>query len=227
MRSFGRCLLPASVAAVGVGVVSTCTRRASSSSFSSGTINDRGNANSGAGEGDAKGWIRSHMERSVASGRQSPAAAAYFESLMEDEPELLECVGEARRLMGDQDPEKYTSYQKGQFADRLSTFMSARASKRLMRAHQEDEATKKHTQDGTATGEDYWFEAGNSLSSPSVPSYVKDDILKDMRANRPKDSSAFRIPSEEEFKPSDAAQYAQHLREKRRQLLSDTDLTDK
>ncbi|GET87733.1 hypothetical protein, conserved [Leishmania tarentolae] len=172
---------------------------------------------------DTDAWIVSFLQRSVNGGHQSQEAADYFRSIMHDESDFRLCLLEARRLMGGQDPEKLTRYQQSQFADRLSTYMSGIASDKLRRAHAEEQSTKRYTQDGTPTGENYWFEAGNTLSSPAVPGFVKDEILNDMQHERSAKSPAFMQPAEEEQLTAHDDDYAAHLRRQRRKLLRDTD----
>ncbi|CAG9572408.1 conserved hypothetical protein [Leishmania major strain Friedlin] len=142
---------------------------------------------------------------------------------MHDESDFRQCLLEARRLMGGQEPEKLTRYQQGQFADRLGNYMSGIASDKLRRAHAEEQSTKRYMQDGTPTGENYWFEASNTLSSPAVPGFVKDDILKDMQRERTAKSPAFVQPAEEEQLTANDDDYAAHVRRQRHKLLRDTD----
>jgi hypothetical protein len=172
---------------------------------------------------DTEGWVLAQMQRSVDRGQQTKEAADYFRSILHDQSEFRQCLQEARRLMGGQDPERLTRYQQGQFADRLCNYMSGIASNKLRQAHAEEQSTKRHTQDGSPTGENYWFEAGNTLSSPAVPGFVKDEILNEMQAERSANSPAFqRAPEEQQLAAEDEG-YAAHLRRQRSKLLSDTD----
>ncbi|KAG5480996.1 hypothetical protein LSCM1_06670 [Leishmania martiniquensis] len=170
---------------------------------------------------DTDEWIMSFVQHSVDSGRHSQEAADYFRSIMHDESDFRQCLLEARRLIGGQDPERLTRYQQGLFADRLSNFMSGIASDKLRRAHAEEQSTKRYTEDGTPTGENYWFEAGHVLSSPAVPADVKDAILKDMQRDRSAKSPAYRQPAEEEQLAAEDDGYAAHLRRQRHKLLRD------
>ncbi|TPP53302.1 hypothetical protein CGC21_3395 [Leishmania donovani] len=172
---------------------------------------------------DTDEWILSLVQRSVEGGRQSQEAADYFRSIMHDESDFRQCLLEARRLMGGQEPEKLTRYQQSQFADRLGTYMSGIASDKLRRAHAEEQSTKRYVQEGTPTGENYWFEAGNTLSSPAVPGFVKDDILKDMQRERTAKSPAFVQPAEEGQLTAKDDDYAAHVRRQRHKLLRDAD----
>ncbi|KAK7196350.1 hypothetical protein NESM_000571400 [Novymonas esmeraldas] len=172
---------------------------------------------------DTDEWIHTHLQRSVDSGRQSQAAADYFRGMMHDESDFRQCLVEARRLMGGQEPDQLTHYQQGQFADRLSTYMSGIASEKLRRAHAEEQSTRRYTQDGTPTGENYWFEAGNVLSSPGVPAYVKDEILDEMRQERTSASPAYVKPAEEAQLAAEDEDYAAHLRQQRHKLLGGVD----
>lgn len=172
---------------------------------------------------DNESWIRTHVDRAVSSGRETPEAAAYFCSILRDQKDFSKCLAESRRLIGDQNPERMTRYQQGQFADRLNTFMSGIASESLRRAHAEEQSTKQHTKDGTPTGEQFWFEAGSTLASPGVPTYLKDEILRDMQRERSPDSPAFEEPKKGEFLAADDEGYAAHLRQQRRRLLHDAD----
>lgn len=172
---------------------------------------------------DTEGWMLAQMQRSVESGRQTQAAADYFRGILHDQPEFHQCLQEARRLMGGQEPERLTRYQQGQFADRLCNYVSGIASEKMRRAHAEEANTKRYTQDGTPTGEHYWFEAGTTLSSPDVPTFVKDEILHDMQKERSAKSPAFEHPPEEAELASEDDGYATHLRRQRSKLLSDAD----
>lgn len=172
---------------------------------------------------DTEDWISAQVRRSVDSGRQTQEAADYFKSILHDQQEFRQCLQESRRLTGGQDPERLTRYQQGQFADRLCNYMSGIASEKLRRAHAEEQSTKRYTQDGTPTGENYWFEAGNTLSSPAVPGFVKDEILQEMQHERSAKSPAFERPPEEEQMADEDENYASHLRRQRHKLLRDAD----
>ncbi|SYZ64653.1 hypothetical_protein (plasmid) [Leishmania braziliensis MHOM/BR/75/M2904] len=174
---------------------------------------------------DTEGWILSFVKRSVESGRQSQEAAEYFRGILHDESDFRQCLLEARRLMGGQDPEQLTRYQQGQLAERLGNYVSGLASDKLRCMHAEEQSTKRYTQDGTPTGENYWFEAGNTLSSPAVPEFIKDEILKDMQQDRSVKSPAFVQPAEEEKLATEDDDYASHLRRQRHKLLRGSDLT--
>ncbi|KEG08482.1 hypothetical protein DQ04_07081010 [Trypanosoma grayi] len=169
-------------------------------------------------------WIKGHVDRAVREGRQTGESAAYFESIMDDQQEFRQYVQEARRLLGDQDPRALTKYQQGHYAERLSRHMSGVAAERLMRAHTEDTNARRHTRDGTPTGENYWFEAGNTLASPSVPDFVKDEVLREMREGRKKTSPAFEEPGEVEDLAAADKEFAEHLRQQRQRLLCSDDV---
>ncbi|KAG5507560.1 hypothetical protein JKF63_06509 [Porcisia hertigi] len=215
---------PSSGSAVPRGTSGGSTARAACESPCSSSTSSKAAATDSLQPDDTDKWISSFVQRSVDSGRQSQDAADYFHSIMKDESDFRQCLLEARRLMGGQDPEKLTRYQQGQFADRLNNYMSGIASDKLRRAHAEEQSTKRYTQDGTPTGENYWFEAGNMLSSPAVPGYVKDEILLDMQHERSSTSPAFVQPAEEERLAAEDHDYAAHLRRQRRRLLCDADL---
>ncbi|KPA78467.1 putative mitochondrial hypothetical protein [Leptomonas pyrrhocoris] len=172
---------------------------------------------------DTDEWILSQVRRSVESGRQSKEAADYFRSILHAQPEFHQSLREARRLMGGQEPEQLTRYQQGQFADRLCNYMSGIASEKLRRASAEEQSTRRYTQDGTPTGENYWFEAGNTLGSPAVPGFVKDEVLHDMQQERAAASPAFLRPPEETQMAEEDDGYAAHLRRQRDKLLRDAD----
>nr|CCC94409.1 unnamed protein product [Trypanosoma congolense IL3000] len=168
-------------------------------------------------------WVRSHVSKAVEEGRQSEASAAYFASIMEDQPEFRLYVKEAERLIGNQDPRSFTRYQKMYYGERLSRFMSGVASERLMRAHAENEGVRRHTQDGSSTGENYWFEAGQTLASPSVPNFIKNEVLREMREERKANSPAFEEPPAMADMAAKEEGFADHLRQQRQKLISPED----
>lgn len=168
-------------------------------------------------------WLKRQAILSVAQKKQSKASAEYLQKMVKDFPELLPCVQEARRLLNGNKPDQLTRFQQAQFTDRIAMYTSGVASKRLMQTRHEESAAKKFTQDGTPTGENYWMEAGNILASPSVPGYLKDDLLEDLQTEREASSPAYWKPTREQFSPSDEAQYAEHLRRQKRRLFDGLD----
>ncbi|KAG8343230.1 hypothetical protein ERJ75_000942000 [Trypanosoma vivax] len=171
----------------------------------------------------AEEWMRKHINTAVQEGRETLEAAAYFESIMNDKPEFRLCIQEARRLLGAQDPRHLTRYQQTHYSERLSRFMTNVAAERMLRAHAEEQRTQRHTQDGTPTGENYWFEAGQTLASPSVPGFVKDKVFQQMREERGENSPAFEDPKEMSELASKDRAFAEHMRNQRRRLLSTDD----
>lgn len=174
-------------------------------------------------DGDMSGWIGGFVDRAVADGRQSPEAAAYFRDILNDKPEFADCLREARRLTGGQDPAKFTPYQQGIFADRLGQYMSGVAAQKLMEVQQEEQQGKNFSKDGTPTGEQYWYEAGTTLASPAVPNYVKDEIFHDMQKDRRRDSPAFEVPAEAHRLAEKDDGFAAHLRQQRQSLFRGAD----
>ncbi|RNF17042.1 hypothetical protein TcG_05881 [Trypanosoma cruzi] len=179
---------------------------------------------SGAIEPDtSEAWVRNYVVRAVREGRQTKESAEYFESIMNDQVEFRQYIQEARRLLNNQDPRTLTKYQQGHFAERLSRQMSGVAAERLMRAHAEESNARRHTQDGTPTGENYWFEAGNTLASPSVPGFVKDVVMREMREDRKKKSAAFEESEELQAMADKDEAFAEHLRLQRQHLFRSND----
>lgn len=172
---------------------------------------------------DMTEWVGGYVDRAVSGGRQTPEAAAYFNDILHDKPEFADCLREAKRLTGGQDPSRFTPYQQGLFADRLGHYMSGVASRKLMHVQQEEQQCKSFSKDGTPTGEQYWYEAGTTLSSPSVPSYVKDEIFTDMQRDRRPDSPAFEeVPEVSELADADKG-FAEDMRRRKCSLLSGVD----
>lgn len=169
-------------------------------------------------EGDAHAWVQDRIDCSVAAGRQSPEAAAYFKSILKELPEFDQCLQEAQRLTQGQDPERFTLYQQRQYMERLSTFMGEVASKRLREAHTEEQHTNQFMQEGKPTGEAYWLEAGAILSAPDVPNYLKDEMLGEMRNGRRTGSPAFDEPPEVQKMASEDEEYAAHVRRYKKQV---------
>ncbi|ORC92613.1 uncharacterized protein TM35_000033660 [Trypanosoma theileri] len=177
-------------------------------------------------EEEARAWLQEHVDRAVAEGRQPQAVAAYFDGLLDDRPELRAYVRDARQQLGGTDPRALTAHQQRTAADRLARRMSSDAAARLLRAHNEDTHARQHAHDGTPTGEAYWVEAGGTLASPAVPRRVKDEVLRDMQADRQATSPAFDEPPETATLAAKDANFAQHLREQRRRLLRPDDWLD-
>lgn len=170
--------------------------------------------------------MRAQMQRAVEAGKQTAEAAAYFESLWTAHPDMGQCLNAARDIVGTNDPQQLTRYQQSLFTDRLSEVTSRVASQRMMKMQNEESAVRRHAQDGSPTGENYWTEAGASLIAPDVPTFVKDEVLRDMQRDRPADSPAFEEPGEGEFKPVDGGDvegYAEHVRRMKKSLLSGSD----
>lgn len=164
-------------------------------------------------------WVKRQMDASVMSKYQTAASAQYFADMLKEVPDLSKCVKEAQRLMGGNEPEALTRFQQSRYADQLSAFSSRIASEQMMATRREESAAKRFTQDGTPTGEAYWMEAGNILASPSVPSVVKDGVLKDLQKDRNKSSPAFAQPPD----TPGGEDYAEHLRRQKRRLLDGSD----
>ncbi|KAH9589331.1 hypothetical protein LSM04_006699 [Trypanosoma melophagium] len=177
-------------------------------------------------EEEARVWLRGHVERAVAEGRQPQAVAAYFEGLLDDRPELRAYVRDARQQLGGTDPRTLTAYQQRTAADQIARHLSSDAAARLLRAHNEDTRARQHAHDGTPTGEAYWLEAGGTLASPAVPRRIKDEVLRDMQADRKVTSPAFDEPPETAALAAGDTDFAQHLREQRRRLLRPDDWLD-
>ncbi|CCW61213.1 unnamed protein product [Phytomonas sp. EM1] len=169
---------------------------------------------------DTRAWFARQAEQSVVRGQNSKEAAAYFHDMLDDQPELVQFLKEARLLLRDQDPAGLTPYQRGLFLDRFGQYAAVKVSQRLQRARREEEAGKRFTQEGRPTGDQYWLESGNTLSLLEVPNYVKDEILKDMCKDRPEDSPAYEEPQEIEKMAAQNNEFAEHMRKQRLKRLS-------
>ncbi|RNF09861.1 hypothetical protein TraAM80_01886 [Trypanosoma rangeli] len=145
---------------------------------------------------------------------------------MNDKAEFCQYVQEVRRLMNNQAPRTLTNYQEGHLAEHLSQHMSGIALKQLMREHAEETNARHHTQTGASTGENDWFEAANTLASPSVPGFVKDEVLREMREDRKQTSAAFEESKEVQAMAEKGETLAQHLRRQRQRLLRSDDNLD-
>lgn len=165
-------------------------------------------------------WIKEFSSRAVTAGRQSPEAAAYFQDILLEKPEFADCLREAKRLTGGQNPTEFTPYQRGLFVDRLGQYMSGVAAQKMLQVQQEQQQGQTFAKDGTPTGEQYWYEAGSTLSSPAIPGYVKDDIFHEMQQARRPDSPAFDEPVEVHKMAEEDEGFAEHLRRQKQRLLS-------
>lgn len=137
-------------------------------------------------------WVASHSQRAVDSGRVSPEAAAYFQSIIGELPQMRPVVQTAKDHIGDQDPERFSAYQQRAYAEAVSRKAMSVASTTIQKAMKEqDDIRSMH--EGQSTGENYWMESGVGLNSMDVPPEVKEDIFDAMKRDRPKDSPAFGV----------------------------------
>ncbi|EPY38298.1 hypothetical protein AGDE_05631 [Angomonas deanei] len=164
------------------------------------------------------------MERAVREGKTSPKAMEYFKSIADGHSDFTDVLKETQTMVDGQDPQSFTNYQYKLYSQRISQKMAKVSSERLLRTHSEETTTKQHVQDGTPTGENYWYEAGKSLSSPGVPPFIKDEVIEEMRQSRKADSPAFDVPPEQKKLVEEDPGYAEHLRNGKKHLFSGTDL---
>ena len=139
---------------------------------------------------DTDEWLNRHVERSVQAGRLTDTAASYFAELRAAKPEFRRFTKEARELIGDQAPDKMTRYQQTRLSEKLGSSISSYASDQLQRSFKEDNEMKAFQKDGTPTGQNYWMEAGSVLLDPSLPTWLRDEIVAEMKKDRPEQSPA-------------------------------------
>ena len=162
--------------------------------------NDAQQPNSGTVSEDAAGqWLDRAIDRNVASGRQTQQGADYFRTIA-SRPELRRLVVDLHQMVGGHDPEQLSAHQRKTFGDIFDLKATAFASDKLTKALNEQSGVKRYMEEGTPTGENYWIEAHSVLSSPAIPSYVKDQVFEDMKRDRPSDGIAGNPP--ENLEPS-------------------------
>lgn len=143
---------------------------------------------------DADGaFLQRHMGRALEKGRLTNESANYFQRSFGAFDDVRPAVSMARKHIGDSDPERWTSFQQQQFSNMMAAKCGEIAALRLQKAYKEQQDMKQLGEDGRATGENYWMEAGESLLSADVPAHVKEDIIADMQSDRQKDSPAFAV----------------------------------
>lgn len=129
-------------------------------------------------------FLQNQVRRAVDKNRISAASANYLQSMLATMPHMKEAVAVAQQHIGDQDPERFTQFQQQQFVDRLSLKCSELTATTISKGIKEQEALRNFGQSGEATGENYWVEAGSTLTSFDVPQVVKDDIVDHMQRDR-------------------------------------------
>lgn len=162
-------------------------------------------------------WMKGLSQRAVQENRHSQACADYFQDALQGRPDLCAFVEKAKSLVGDTDPSRMTRYQQSQVTEELFRHSSTTTSKVLQGLHEEESGMKRFSTDGSPTGHNYWMEAGDFLASSEVPGFVKDEVLNDLRKDRPQDSPAFLEPEEDwaAYTPD----YTEHLRKQKRRLV--------
>jgi hypothetical protein len=140
---------------------------------------------------DTDAWLDRQVARRVEEGRVTNASAAYFAELREMRPELRRFTRQAKELMKSEDPEKLTRYQQQRITETLGEAMSRNIAENLQKKFKEENEMKLYQQEGVPTGHNYWLEAGDVLMDPSIPPWVRDEILAEMQAKRQPDSPAF------------------------------------
>lgn len=155
---------------------------------------DQRNADSGGGsmmmEPNAAFAART-SQRAVDAGRITPEARAYYlrlqSTLGATANPLLEHM---RTSLGDQDPRHMTQYQQRILTTQMAHVANAVFAKDTKAMFNEQKGMKDFAENGTPTGENYWFEAGGTLTSPDLPREMKDDLFAEMKKDRPSDSDA-------------------------------------
>ncbi len=140
---------------------------------------------------DAEDWLNRQVNRRVEEGKITNEAAAYFAELRQKKPELGRFTRQARNLIAVDDPERLTRYQQQQISEKLRDSVSHFVAENLQKKFKEENEMKLYQQEGVPTGQNYWMEAGDVLLDPSVPAWIRDEILAEMQQGRPSDSPAF------------------------------------
>lgn len=136
-------------------------------------------------------WLESCASRGRAAGKSVNHMTDTVRDVVQLRPEFRDVLQQARNLLHGNDPTQLTRYQQKDITERLLLYSSSMVSRQMSRAHTEESAMQRHSQDGSSTGENYWLEAGYTLSSSDVPRYVKDDIISNMQKDRGPNSPAF------------------------------------
>lgn len=152
---------------------------------------------------DADSWFIRHLDAALNSGKITKESYDYFCQNRRATPEVISTIEESFRVVGDADPKRYTQYQRREVSERISYFGARTMSSSCQELMKEQNETQNFLKDGTPTGEHYWLE-DRGLADPSVPNYIKDDVLADMRKSRRRESSAFVQPEPgKDFKPEE------------------------
>ncbi|CUG88477.1 Hypothetical protein, putative [Bodo saltans] len=135
-------------------------------------------------------WMREQLEKAVASGKMTNKAYAYFAESLATNKSTQRLADETFKAVAGQDVKSMTRFQQSMIVDRVTLVGSLETSKALQEMYSESEGIKKYTEDGTPTGENYWFEE-RTLLDHDVPPQLKDEVLGEMRKDRRPSSPAF------------------------------------
>jgi hypothetical protein len=134
-----------------------------------------------------------HAQAAVQSGRVSAESASYAEALFRRMGgSAAPVVEKARELIGDQKVEDLTQWQRNVYSNALRSEMSKAIAKDTLEMFQEQKGIQEFAQEGKATGDNYWFEAGATLTAPDLPRELKDDLFEEMKRDRPEGKRVIR-----------------------------------
>lgn len=141
------------------------------------------------GDAESLEWMMRMLEKRLAEGKITKAAFNYNVELLSESSIGQSMCKSLFDGVGDQDVEKMTRFQKQMIFERASFAGAHSTAQAIQQVFNEEQGIKKFSNDGTPTGESYWFE-DSSLLSNDIPAFVKDEVYEDMKKNRREDSPA-------------------------------------
>lgn len=136
-------------------------------------------------------FLAHHAQRAIDANKVSPEAANYAQALFRRMGgDCDPIVSKARELIGDQNVADLTQYQKQMYGTILQADVSNAVAQATLSMFQEQKGIQEFAQDGKPTGENYWFEAAGTLTTPDLPREMKDDLFAEMMRDRKDGSTA-------------------------------------
>lgn len=136
-------------------------------------------------------YVARLSQRAVDGGQMTPEARLYYQRLHANlGDKAAPMMDKMRELLGEEDPRNLTQHQRNVYATVVTQHANAVFSKHTRDLLNEHKGMKEFADSGAPTGENYWFEAGGTLTAPDLPREMKDDLFDEMKRNRPEGSNA-------------------------------------
>lgn len=136
-------------------------------------------------------FVARFSQSAVNNGQMTPEARQYYQRLystLGDKAHPM--MAKMQELLGNEDPRNLTQHQRNVYGTVVTQTANSVFSKHTRDLLNEHKGMKEFAESGAPTGENYWFEAGGTLTAPDLPREMKDDLFEEMKRNRPEGSNA-------------------------------------